>query len=159
MFLGGNAGSPRFLQQLHRLALEYPAYAPGAFLGSEYARGIALEPRLLQQSSFALLNADGKVSQHDVSAVLVPVSPTRAAVMFVDNGSHFIYGQLYLDGYASDGVADRFANDVLRAVGAAYDGELRAARSRRQAAPPALPTLTRFKTVIGSKVQGVQPQS
>lgn len=159
MFLGGNAGSPRFLQLLHRLALEYPAYAPGAFLGSEYARGIALEPRLLQQESFALLNADGKIGQHDVSAVLVPVSQTRAAVMFVDNGSHYVYGQQYLDDYASDGVADRFASDVLRAVRAAYDGEMRAARGRRQAAPPALPTLTRFKAVIGSKVQGVQPQS
>ena len=159
MFLGGDAGNPRFLQVLHRLALEYPAYAPGAFLGSEYARGIALEPRLLQQESFALLNADGKIGQHDVSAVLVPVSQTRAAVMFVDNGSHYVYGQQYVDDYASDGVADRFASDVLRAVRAAYDGEMRAARGRRQAAPPALPTLTRFKAVIGSKVQGVQPQS
>ena len=114
------AGDPRFLGLLHRLALEFPAYAPGAFLGAEYGRGLALEPRLLQQASFALLNADGKVAQHDVSAVLVPVSRTRAAVMFVDNGAHVVYGQLYLDDYASDGVADRFANDVLRAVRPAH---------------------------------------
>ena len=156
LFLGGNAGDPRFVQSLHRLAMDYPGYAPGAFLAAEYGRGIALEPKLLQQSSFSLTNADGSVASYDLSAVLVPVSGTRAAVMFVDNRAHVIYGQAYLDGDAGDGRADRFAQDVMDAVAAAYAGELRAAITRKQTAPAALATLDRFKAVIAAKVQRVQ---
>ena len=159
LFLSGDTEDPRFLRSLHRLNLEYPSYAPGTFLGAEYLRKRALEPRLLQQSSFTLLNEDGKTAPYDVSAVLVPVSRTRAAVMFVDNRARVVYGQFYLDDYAREGLADRFASDVMGALRAAYDSEIRAARDRRQAAPPAQATLDRFRSVIGSKVQRVQPRS
>ena len=159
LLLGGNTGDPRFLRALHRLNMDYPSYAPGTFLSGEYQRSLALEPRLLQQSSFALAKDNGEIEAYDVSAVLVPVSRTRASVMFVDNRAKVIYGQLYMEDYSRDGMADRFANNVMGAIQAAYDDEIRAARGRGQRAPAAAPTLTRFKALIGSKVQRVQPPS
>jgi hypothetical protein len=79
--------------------------------------------------------------------------------MFVDNAAKVVYGQMYLDDYADGQRADRFANDVMGAVRATYDNEARAARARRQAAPPAASTLSAIRSVIGSKVQRVQPTS
>ena len=159
MFLADRTTDPMFVAALHRLSLEHPSYAPGTFLRTEYQRRLALEPRLLQQSSFALLNDAGSIASFEVSAVLVPVSRTRASVMFVDNAAKVVYGQMYLDDYADGQRADRFANDVMGAVRATYDNEARAARARRQAAPPAASTLSAIRSVIGSKVQRVQPTS
>ena len=38
----------------------------------------------------------------EMSAVLVPVSKTRASIMFVDNRARVVYGQLYVDDVAID---------------------------------------------------------
>jgi hypothetical protein len=95
----------------------------------------------------------------EISAVLVPVSKTRASVMFVDNRARVVYGQMYVDNYDQDGRADRFAVDVLAAVRAAYEREAIAASGLKQALPPATETLSKIKAVIGSKVQSVQPGS
>ena len=68
-------------------------------------------------------------------------------------------GQIFVDNYDQDGRGITVADDVMGAVRLAYDTELIAARGRRQAVPVAARTLQAFKTVIGSKAQGVQPQS
>lgn len=158
-FLGGRADDPHFVRLLHRLNLEYGSYAPGRFLTFEYQSALALEPRLLQQSSFALLGEGGRTATLDLSAVLVPVSRTRASVMFVDNRARVVYGQSYVDDYATGTLADRLAVDVMNAVRTAYEHEAVAAREQRQAAPPAARTISRIRGVIVAKVQRVQAGS
>jgi spermidine synthase len=159
LLLRAGAGDEGFLYALRRLNLEYPWYAPGRFLNSEYQIAVALEPRLLQQSSFVLLGEGGGQLAVEISAVLVPVSRTRGSVMFVDNGSRTIFGQVYVDDYDRDGRASRVADEVMRAVRAAYETELIAARDQRRNLPPATRALQTFKAVIGSKVQRVASES
>jgi spermidine synthase len=159
LFLEGGPNAPGFTASLHRLNLEYPWYAPGKFLWAEYQRALALEPRLLQEMSLALAGEDGATIVVDMAAVLVPVSRTRASIMFVDNRARVVYGQLYIDDYERSGFVDRFALEVMGAVRAAYEGEAMAARSRQQDLPSAAQTLRRIKAVIGSKVQSAQPGS
>jgi spermidine synthase len=159
LFLGGSPSDPRFLRLLRQLNFDYPSYAPGRFLGGEYQLALALEPRLLQQSSFALMTDDGGPTAFEMSIVLVPVSKTRASIMFVDNRARVVYGQAYVDNYDRNGFADRLAVDVMAAIRAVYESEMAAARGRKQRLPPAAWTVGRIKTVIGSKVQHVQPES
>ena len=139
--------------------MQYPIYAPGRSLGTEYLAALALEPKLLQQSSFQILTDDGRATQLEISAVLVPVSSTRASIMFVDNRARVVYGQWYVDDYARDGLADRLALDVMGAVRAAYESEALAARQERRALPSSGRTLERIKSVIASRVQRVPADS
>lgn len=159
LFLGGGPSDPEVAPSLRRLNLEYPWYAPGKFLWTEYQSALALEPRLLQEMSLTVAGEDGATIVVDMAAVLVPVSRTRASVMFVDNRARVVYGQLYVDEYERTGFANRFAADVMAAIQAAYDGEVAAARGRKQALPSAAETLRRIRAVIGSKVQSAQPGS
>lgn len=158
-FLAGGVSDPAFTQAMRRLTFEYPWYAPGRFLDGEYHAALALEPRLLQQSTFTLLSDNGGQLAVEISAVLVPVSKTRGSIMFVDNRSRTVFGQVYVDDYDRGGRATSVADDVMRAIRAAYETEMVAARDQRQSLPPVSRALQTFKTVIGSKVQRVEPQS
>lgn len=159
MFLAGETADPQFEPMLRRLNVEYPWYAPGRFLWTQYQKAQALEPRLLLESTLTLAAEDGTTVVADMAAVLVPVSPTRASIMFVDNRARVVYGQLYVDNYDRSDFPARFALEVMGAVRAAYEGEALAARSRQQALPPAAETLRHVKEVIVSKVQRAQPGS
>jgi spermidine synthase len=158
-FLEGGPADPQFLVGLRRVSLEHPWYAPGAFLRREYQAAVALEPRLIHRSSLPLMSDAGGPIPFEIAAVLVPVSPARASVMFVDNDARVVYGQAYLDDYQMDGRADRFAIEVMGAVRAAYENELRSAAASGRRLPPADHTLERIRSVIGMKVQRVQPGS
>ena len=95
----------------------------------------------------------------EISAVLVPVSKTRASIMFVDNSSRTVYGQTYADDYDQDGRAQRFASDVMAAMRAAYERDATTARARQKSLPAAIETLRSIKAVVDSKVRDVQPGS
>lgn len=159
LFLGGRRGDPRFTQLLGRLDVEHPSFAPARFLSNEYQLAVALEPRLLQQATFTFVNENGITTAVELSAVLVPVSRTRASVMFVDNQARVVHGQVYLDDYDRDDLASRFASDVMGAVHVAYQKDAIAAFEGGQALPPADQTLRRIRAVIASKTQGVQQAS
>ncbi len=156
LFLGRGPRDPDFAQALHRLNLQHPWYAPGRALWTESQMAAALEPRLLGQSSFGLMNEDGGTTTVDLSAVLVPVSRVRASVMFVDNRARAVYGQLYIDDYDRDGRANRIAAEVMGAVRAAYEQEANAARGQGRSLPPAAATLQKMRAAVGSRVQDAQ---
>ncbi len=99
LLLARSPADPEFTMALRRLTLEYPTYAPGRALWAEYERAPALEPRLLETAVFMFLNEDGWAMEVEISAVLVPVSITRASIMFVDNRARTVYGQVYVDDY------------------------------------------------------------
>jgi hypothetical protein len=84
--------------------------------------------------------------------VLVPVSRTRAAVMFVDNRARVIFGQRYVDG-PGEGEAAAVASDVMAAIRAAYAKEAEAARTQGAAPPPASQTLRRIREAIALKLR------
>jgi len=144
---------------MRELDQKYPWYAPGRFLKTEYQTALAMEPRLLQQSAFRLANEKGEPVVVEISAVLVPVSKTRASIMFVDNRVRIVYGQLYVNEYGQGDFVNRFVDDVLAAMRAAYQKEAENSLRQGRALPAASETLQKMKDVIGSKVQGVQNQS
>lgn len=159
LFLGRSPTDPEFMRALRRLTLEFPTYAPGRALWTEYEAALVLEPRLFEQASFSLMGEGGKPRVLEISAVLVPVSKTRASIMFVDNNSRTVYGQVYVDDYDRDGRAQRFAGDVMAAMRADYDRNATTARTRQKSLPPAPETLRSIRAVVDSKVRDVQPGS
>lgn len=156
LFLQGARTDPAFRQLLGRLRRDYPWYAPGRFLQAEDQAAALMEPRLLGQLSLALANDDGGTATMEVSSVLVPVSRTRASIMFVDNRARVVFGQMYVDDYERDGVAHRLAGDVLGAVHATYEREVREAAGRGAPLPLAREMVPRIRSVIGSKVESVR---
>lgn len=158
-FLGGNTGDPAMVGRLRQLAVEYPAYAPGRFLAAEQQSVASLEPRLLDRSSFSLMDERGDITSFELSAVLVPVSRTRASIMFVDNRARVVYGQRYVDDSDAGSLARRLAGEVMAEVQAVYEKQSAAARARKRALPASGETLEQIRAVIAAKVQGVQPRS
>ncbi len=152
-FLAGNPTDSEFVGMLRRLNLEYPWYAPGRFLAAEYTAALALEPRLLDRTDLHLADENGGTLIVEMSAVLVPVSRTRASIMFVDNRTQSVYGQVYLDDYDRDGRAVRTAKDIVGAIRFTYDNEATAASTGTRRLPPATPTLAKIRAVIDSKAQ------
>ncbi len=159
LFLGRSPTDPDFTRALRRLTLEYPTYAPGRALWNEYEAALALEPRLFEQASFNLMDTAGRPMVVELSAVLVPVSKTRASIMFVDNRARTVYGQVYVDDYDREGRGQRLAGDVMAAMRMAYEKDAAAARARQKSLPPASETLRNIRAVVGSKVRNVQTAS
>lgn len=156
LFLEGARSDPAFRQLLGRLRRDFPWYAPGRFLQAEDQAAALMEPRLLGQLSLALANDDGAAALVEVSSVLVPVSRTRASIMFVDNRARTVFGQVFVDDDERDRFADRFTGDVLGAVHATYQREVREAAGRGAALPPARETLQRIRSVIEEKIAGAR---
>jgi len=148
LFLGGKAGRPEFGRALAELGRRYPAYAPGRFLAGEYEAAMALEPRPLRATALSLLDERGTPLVVEISAVLVPVSRGRAAVMFVDNRARVVYGQRYVDDYERGDAVARLVADVMLAIRVAYQKEADVAGARRTAPPQAQQTLRRVRAAI-----------
>jgi spermidine synthase len=159
LYLGGKAGQPEFRRLLDEMDRRYPWYAPGRFLKHEYQEVLALAPRPLQRVGLRLMNEAGGETLVDITAVLVPVSRSRAAVMFVDNRARIVYGQVYLDGYDQGDSVQRLVSDVLMAIHAAYQKEAEAARAERKMLPAAGETLRKIQAVIGSRLRVSVPGS
>ena len=159
LFLGGKAEGPEFTRLLEELDRQYPRYAPGQFLKSEYQTALAMAPRLLQQFAFSLSNEDGGSVVIEISAVLVPVSKDRASIMFVDNRTRVVYGQMFVNDYDRSDFVSRFVGDVMTAMRAAYRREAELVPGQRKGLPAARETLRKIKDIIESKVQGAHSES
>lgn len=159
LFLGGMKDDPRFVQLLGRLGAEHPWYAPGRFLKEEFDTAVSLEPRLIRQESFAVLDASGHRMTVEMAAVLVPISRSRASVMFVDNRARSVYGQVYVNDYDRPGLVDGLAVNVLDALRTAYRGDAAAAVDRGQGLPAADSTMRRFRETIASRTRELAPAS
>jgi spermidine synthase len=154
--LGKGVADPDTMLALRRLTLEYPAYGPGRALWNEYEDTLAVEPRLLQETSLHLMGDDGGAVFVQIAAVLVPVSRTRAAVMFVDNRTRTVYGEAYMDDYDRDERASRFAADVMDAVSAVYQKLSAASQAQNGSLPAATAVMQSVTAIISSKVKSVQ---
>ncbi len=159
LFLGGRTDNPELGKLLTELDQKYPWYAPGQFLKGEYQTALAMEPRLLQKSAFRLTNERGENLVVEISAALVPVSKTRASIMFVDNRARQVYGQLYVDNYDRGEFVNRLVDDVMARMRTAYQKEAEISLRQRQALPAAEETLHKMRDVISSQLQGVQGKS
>jgi spermidine synthase len=158
LFLGGETADPRFAHALAELNARYPWYAPGRFLNSEYEAALARAPRPLDTATLTMAGDDGRPVVVEITAVLVPVSRTRAALMFVDNRARVVYGQRYVDDREGTDVAARLAADVMATIRAVYEREAEAVSARR-APPPAGETLRKIQAAIALKVQPTPPRS
>ncbi|MFI5183733.1 MAG: fused MFS/spermidine synthase [Vicinamibacteria bacterium] len=157
LFLGGKVAEPEFTAALAELDRHYPWYAPGRFLKAESQAALALAPRPLETAAFNLTGDGGKQVVVEITAVLVPVSRTRASVMFVDNRARVVYGQRYVDDY--EGRAAGLAADVMTTIRAVYRTEAEIARARRLSAPPAAATLRKIRAAIAPKDRADSPRS
>jgi spermidine synthase len=157
LFLAGGATDPQFTTALHRLTLEYPAYAPSRALWAEYQQALTLEPRLIDSATFMFLDEDMWAMDIEISAVLVPVSPTRASVMFVDNRAKTVYGQIYFEDADLEERARELANDVMSTMREIYERDLAAAKDARRSLPTAEESLQKMSAAIREKVPSGQP--
>jgi len=154
LYLGGKAGRPEFTRLLDEMDRRYPWYAPGQFLKHEYQETLALAPRPLQRVALRLANEAGGQTVVEITAVLVPVSRSRAALMFVDHRARVVYGQVYVDGYDQGNSVQRLTNEVLTAIQAAYQKEAEISLAQRKMLPPVSDTLQQIRGVIGSQLRG-----
>ena len=159
LLLGGKAADAQFTEALARLDRNYPWYAPGRFLRGEYEAALALAPRPLETAAFTLTSDGGRRVVVEITAVLVPVSRTRAAVMFVDNRARVVYGQRYVDDYEGSEAVSALVADVMATIRALYQTEAAIAIARRNAPPVAADTLQKIRATIASKVRSAQPRS
>jgi spermidine synthase len=159
LFLGGKAEDPIFKKGLDELDRKYPWYAPGRFLKTEYQTAQAMEPRLLQQLALKVMAENGESVVVEISAVLVPVSKTRASIMFVDNRARIVYAQSYIDGHDGNDLVKRLVDDVMAAMRTAYQREAGIALGQGRAFPSARQTLREMRDIINSKVPSVHGKS
>jgi spermidine synthase len=159
LFLGGKAGSLEFRRLLGELEARYPWYAPGRFLKMEYDSVLAMEPRPVSALALTLLNESGQRVIVELSAVLVPVSKSRASVMFVDNRAKVVYGQQYVNDYAQGDVVQRLVDDVMATVRGAYQQEAEHSARQRQAFPAAESALRQIRDAIGGKLRALSTNS
>jgi len=153
LFLGGKTGTPEFKTYLKELDKKFPEYAPGRFLEGEYKTLQSMNPRLLQKLPLIFANQKGGKKVVEISAVLVPISQSRASIMFVDNQARVVYGQLYVWDYEKNEFVNRFINEVMSSIRAVYQQEAMNAPRQVGGVPLAHPTLGKIKDIITFKVQ------
>jgi spermidine synthase len=153
LFLGGKTKTPEFKKYLEELDKNFPGYAPARFLKSEYQSLLAMNPRLLQKLPLIFADQKGGRIVVEISAVLVPISQSRASIMFVDNQARVVYGQLYVWDYDKGEFAGRFVNEVLMSIHAAYQKEVENAMRQKGMFPLAGPTLKKIKEIISLRIE------
>ena len=154
LFLGGKYNMPEFQSLMSELENKYPEYAPARFLRKAYLRELRKNPFLFEKAFFGLLDAQGKKTSVEISAVIAGVSEERAAVVFVDNDAKVIYGQKYFSGEDFEGRMHLFARDVMTAIRTTYQNQSRIAHDTGRSFPEAGPTTLLFKQVIAAKIKG-----
>jgi spermidine synthase len=152
LFLGGKTESSEFGRLLGELEASYPEYAPGRFLKREYQSLLAMEPRPLRTLPLVFLNEAGTQVTVEFSAVLVPVSKTRASIMFVDNRARVVYGQLYVDDYDRGDFVGRFVDDVMATVRSVYRQEWEIAAGQQRTFPAARSVERKIRNVIKERI-------
>jgi spermidine synthase len=154
-FLGRKLDHPQFTAGLATLERVFPSHAPGRFLSSEHQAALALEPRALHAEQLRFANEHGAPVTVEISAVLVPVSTKRAAVMFVDNGTRLVYGQRYIDDYQTGDAVSRLVRNVTETIRAAYVRET----GGTDRPPPVASAMPRIRRAIESTLAHAKPPS
>jgi len=158
LFLDGQSTRPEFSALMNELRNGYPWYAPAKFLRGEYQSEAETNPSLIQ-STFLHLTMGGKRIVKEISAVLVPVSKERAAVVFVDNAERVIYGQLYFSGPGKEARISGFVRDTMTAIADEYKKEAEIAVKQKRNFPEAGATLSKVKEVVFLKVKEYEKEA
>jgi len=153
LFLAGRLNDPEFRQLVGRLEQEHPRFSPGRFLWEEYRRRTLKIPTLLDKLPLALADEGGHQTLVEVSAVVARVSDVRAAVVFVDNATRTIFGQVYFSGTDLESRIAEFTREVLAEVQEIYSAEARRAQQAGLTLPKAAPTLSRIEEAIQAKCE------
>ena len=156
LYLAGRVEDPEFGRAMAALGQQHPGYAPVRFLRGEQETARALAPRPIRAEPFPVLTDSGTLGTVEITAVLVPVSRSRAALMFVDNGARVVYGQTYVDDYQEGDTVSRISADVLRAAREAYDARPRTTGARLPP-PRAAVVLPRIQAAIRASLAGQAP--
>ena len=157
LYLAGRADDPQFTSAMAALTHLYPEYAPGRFLRGEREAARALAPRPLRAESFAVVTDNGAVATVEITAVLVPVSRTRAALMFVDGAARVVYGQVYVDDYEQGDTVALVVAETMAAARGAYDARAPKTAAGRQAPPRAALVRPRIEAAIRASLAGQAP--
>lgn len=152
LFLGGKYYSSQFYLFMKELNNKYPWLALCRLLNNEYNDKKNMEPRLLENENLVFLNETGKKNVIELSAVLVPVSNERAAIVFADNAARVIYGQLYVNDLNKDRFINGFANDVMMSIHSVYREESEIALKKGREFPSAESCVGRIKKIITEKI-------
>jgi spermidine synthase len=157
LYLAGKTGDPQFSSAVAALGDQYPGYAPGRFLRGEYEAVRALAPRPIHAETFSVMSAGGAPATVEITAVLVPVSKTRAALMFVDNTARVVYAQIYVDDYEHGNTIDRIVTDAMTAARGVYDTQAQMTVAPRETLPQAAVILPKVGAAIRASVARQAP--
>jgi spermidine synthase len=155
LFLRGGYDTPEFQGIMKELDRRYPAYAPAAFLKGEVQELVAMNPTLIRAERFVLLDEKGEKGVVEISAVKAGVGKERAAVIFVDNRTRTIYGQLYIDAPSEilEGKIGRFSDEVMSDLVTASRMQLHDGASDGKNYPHKPVLLETFRKIISSKIR------
>jgi spermidine synthase len=142
----------QFQKLIDELSTKYPSFAPGRFLKHEYmaAQGPTKE---LQKTELAVIDENGLQTVVEISAVFVPVSSEQGAVVFIDNNTRVIYGELYVWGRNRDKFINQFVIEVMTDIRAVYRKEVEGVLKQKRELPLAGPTLQKIRELIGNKIK------
>ncbi len=157
LYLAGRVDDPQFNSAMATLGHQYPGYAPGRFLRGEYEAVRALAPRPIRAEPFPVVTDSGALATVEITAVLVPMSRTRAALMFVDNAARVVYGQTYVDDYERGDTIARVTGDAMTAARGVYETQAQVSGARRQAPPRAAVILPKIEAAIRASLARQAP--
>jgi spermidine synthase len=134
----GHSDSRRFAEQAWA-ALEHghARFAPYRFLRREAETARRRAPTAVASIRLPVAHGRSGSAVIEVSAVVIRIGDTRAAVVLADSGRRRVFGERYLDAPAEalDAAVERFAADSLALLRAEYDDAVEKARGRGGALP------------------------
>ena len=157
LFLAGRMDDPHFTSAMATLDHDYPGYAPGRFLRARHDALRALAPRPLRAEPFVVVTDQGVLATVEITAVLVPVSRTRAALVFVDNAARVVYGERYVDNYEESDTVARIVADTMIRARDVYEARARTTPVRLSVPPRATVVLPKIEAAIRASLAGQAP--
>lgn len=157
LFLSGKSYQEEFRRLMEELDNRFPGFAPARFLKNEYMALLEMEPKLLRKVDLILLNEKGQRSIVEISAVLVPAGRERRSIVFVDNKSRIIFGELYISGRRKEQFINEFVNKVISMINTTYHQEAIENIRKWRRLPSKTSTLKKIKEVIEGEIKKYQP--
>ena len=140
--------TPEFSFLMQVLETKYPFFARGKFLHNEYQYEVARIPRLLDKETFAFLDHLGRPKTVEISAVIAPISRTRANLLLLNNAERIIYGQQLITGANIKEQAHTIARERLAVLRKIYRERVRQVANQGDQLPRFDQTMEQLKAAI-----------
>lgn len=144
---------PQFQALTDTIDDKYASFAPARFLRNEYLAKLVKIPKLIERTAFTFTDADGRLRQENISAVVAPLSRERAYVFFVNNRTRTKYGKLLVPYGNKDDKVRHFVNEVMADLRTVYKNRAAMALTSGRKFPEAKPTMRLMRSLIENRIE------